>query len=98
MQMAPPLHPGEIITELYLEPSGLTVTEAAKGLGISRNTLSALLNGKHGISAEMTYRLAKAFGSTPESWLNLQTIYDLAQMREKAEALAVRQFFAPQPV
>jgi addiction module HigA family antidote len=98
MQMANPLHPGEIIRELYLKPLGLTVTEAAKGLGISRNTLSDLLNGKHGISAEMAYRLAKAFGSTPESWLNLQTIYDLAQVREKAEALEVRQFFAPQPV
>lgn len=79
MQMANPLHPGEIIRELYLEPLGLTVTEVAKGLGVSRNTLTLLLSGRYGISPEMAFRLSKAFGSTPESWLNLQSIYDLAQ-------------------
>lgn len=93
MQMYNPPHPGEIIREFYLEPLGLTVTETAKGLGVNRNTLSELLNGKIGISPEMAYRLSKAFGRTPESWLNLQTLYDLAKVREKGEKLEIRQFF-----
>ena len=99
MQMYNPPHPGEIIREFYLEPLGLTVTETAKGLGVNRNTLSELLNGKIGISPEMAYRLSKAFGRTPESWLNLQTLYDLAKVREKGEKLEIRQFFTEaQPI
>ena len=78
-----------------MEPLGLTITAAAQGLGVSRNTLSELINGKNGISPEMAYRLSKAFGRTPESWLNLQTLYDLAQVREKAERLEVKAFFEP---
>jgi len=93
MQMYNPPHPGEIIREFYLEPLGLTVTETAKGLGVNRNTLSELLNGKIGISPEMAYRLSKAFGRTPESWLNLQTLYNLAKVREKGEKLEIKQFF-----
>lgn len=89
-----PPHPGELIRDFYLEPLGLTIT-AAQGLGVSRNTLSELINGKNGISPEMAYRLSKAFGRTPESWLNLQSLYDLAQVREKAETLEVKTFFAP---
>lgn len=79
MQMANPLHPGEIIREIYLEPLGLTVTEAAAGLGVTRVMLSKLLNGSQNISPEMAYRLSRAFGSTPESWINLQVIYDAQQ-------------------
>jgi len=94
--MFDPPHPGEIIRELYLEPLGLTVTSTAKSLGISRNTFSELLNGKHGISPEMAYRLSKAFGRTPESWLNLQTLYDLAKTREKGEALEVERLYHPE--
>jgi addiction module HigA family antidote len=67
--MYDPPHPGEVIKELCLQPSGLTVTDAAKGLGISRKTLSALLNGRFGISPEMAIRLSKAFGGSAESWL-----------------------------
>lgn len=89
MQMANPLHPGEIIRDFHLEPLGLTVTEAAKGLGVSRTTFSSLLNGSQGISPEMAYRLSKYFGPSPESWLGLQMTYDLAQAREKGEALPV---------
>lgn len=72
-----PPHPGEIIKELCIEPLGLSVTEAAKSLGITRKTLSALLNGRAGISSEMALRLSKVFGRTPEGWLKLQIQYDL---------------------
>ena len=74
-----PPHPGEIIRELCLEPLGLTVTAAARALGVSRKALSELLNGKAGISAEMAVRLSIAFRTTPESWLIQQAIYDLSQ-------------------
>lgn len=71
-----PPHPSEFIREIYLEPLGLTVTQAAKDLGITRKALSELLNGKTGISPEMALRLAKAFNTTPESWLTQQRNYD----------------------
>ncbi len=77
MKIHNPSHPGEIIKELCLEPLGLSVTDAAKGLGVSRKTLSAILNGRAGISPEMALRLAKAFDTSPESWLNQQMQYDL---------------------
>lgn len=72
-----PPHPGEIIKELCIEPLSLTVTEAARSLGITRKTLSALLNGRSGISSEMALRLSKVFGRSPEGWLRLQIQYDL---------------------
>lgn len=74
-----PLHPGEIIRELCFEPLALSITEAAKALGISRKMLSQVVNGKAGITPNLAVRLAKAFNTTPESWLNLQTHYDLWQ-------------------
>jgi addiction module HigA family antidote len=77
MKMHNPPHPGEVLRELCLQPLDLTVTEAASGLGVSRKTLSAILNGRSGISPEMAVRLSIAFGTTPESWLNQQTQYDL---------------------
>jgi len=77
MSIHNPSHPGEIIKELCLEPLGLSVTDAAKRLGVSRKTLSAILNGRSGISPEMALRLAKAFDTSPESWLNQQMQYDL---------------------
>jgi antitoxin HigA-1 len=85
-------HPGEIIRDLYMTPLGLTVTQTAAGLGITRKTLSVLLNGRVGISPEMAIRLSKAFGRTPESWLQLQLHYDLAQIRQRAEQLQVTSF------
>jgi len=72
-----PPHPGEIIRELCVEPLGLTVTEAAKALKVTRKTLSTLLNGRAGISPEMALRLYRVFGRTPEGWLRLQSQYDL---------------------
>ena len=83
MKMHNPPHPGEIIRELCLEPLGLSVTRAAEALGVSRKTLSAILNQRAGISPEMAIRLAKAFGTSPESWLTQQSMYDLAAAAEK---------------
>jgi addiction module HigA family antidote len=73
-----------------MEPLGLTVTAAAQGLGVTRKTLSELLNGRSGISPEMAFRLAKAFGSSPELWLGLQMDYELAQIHRKAGKFRVR--------
>ena len=77
MSMHNPPHPGEVLRELCIEPLGITVTDAARSLGVSRKTLSAILNERAGISPEMAIRLAKAFDTTPESWLNQQMQYDL---------------------
>jgi len=84
----PPI-PGNFIREICLEPLGLTVTQAAKDLGISHKALSKLLNGKAGISPEMALRLAKVFNTTPESWLTQQMHYDLWQARQKNKNLHV---------
>ncbi len=78
-----PPHPGEVIRELCLTPLGLSVTAAAKALGVTRKTFSELLNGKSGISPEMALRLSIAFKTTPESWLNQQMQYDLWKARRK---------------
>jgi addiction module HigA family antidote len=77
MKMFSPPHPGQVLRELCIEPLGLTVTEVAEALGVSRKTLSALLNGRSGISPEMAIRLSKAFDTSAESWLNQQMHYDL---------------------
>jgi antitoxin HigA-1 len=82
MHMHDPPHPGEIIREFCIEPLNLTVTEAAASLGITRKTLSTLLNGKSGISPEMALRLSRVFGRTPEGWLRLQLQYDLWKTRK----------------
>lgn len=88
--MKTPPHPGEIIRELCLEPLGLSVTKAAEGLGVTRKTLSLLLNGHAGISPEMAVRLSQAFGRSPESWLKLQTQYDLAQVERSAKKIKLK--------
>ena len=77
MLMHNPPHPGEVLKKLCLEPLGLSVTQAAKALGVSRKTLSAILNGRAGISPEMAIRLSIALDTTAESWLNQQVQYDL---------------------
>ena len=77
MAMHNPPHPGEIIKKFCIEPLNLTVTKSAESLGVSRKTLSMLLNGKSGISPEMSLRLSKVFGRSPEGWLRLQLQYDL---------------------
>ena len=82
MRMHNPPHPGEVIRELCLEPLGLSVTKAAKALGVSRTALSSLLNGETGISPRMAVRLSIAFDTTAESWMNQQVQYDLWQARQ----------------
>jgi antitoxin HigA-1 len=89
MQMYNPPHPGEIIKELCLEPLGLTVTRAAAALGVSRKTLSAILNGRAGISPEMAIRLSMAFDTSAESWLNQQVQYDLWLARQRQQEFKV---------
>lgn len=71
---------------------GLTITEAAKGLGVTRNTLSRFINGRNGISPEMAIRLAEGFGSTPEMWLRLQNEYDLVQARKNLKNVRIKRF------
>ena len=89
-----PPHPGEFIREICLEPLGLTVTDAAQKLGVTRKALSELLNGKSGISPLMALRLAKAFNTTPESWLTQQMHYDLWQAKQKIKKLRVRKLWS----
>lgn len=88
--MHSPSHPGGFIKRVCLEPLGLSVTEAAKHLGVTRNTLSRLINEQAGISADMAVRLAAAFGSSPEVWLKQQAQYDLAQARKRMKKLKIK--------
>ena len=94
MRMHNPPHPGEVLRELCLEPLGISVTDAAEALGVSRKTLSSILNGRSGISPEMAIRLAKAFDTSPESWLNQQVQYDLWQAEQNSWKLHVRKLIA----
>jgi addiction module HigA family antidote len=94
MKMHNPPHPGEVLRELCLRPLGLTVTKAATALGVSRKTLSAILNGRAGISPEMAIRLSLAFNTTPESWLNQQLQYDLWRAERNRKTLHVRRLVA----
>jgi len=89
MLMHNPPHPGEVLKELCLEPLGVTVTSAAKSLGVSRKTLSTILNGHAGISPEMAIRLSIAFKTSAESWLNHQSHYDLWQAEQHRNELDV---------
>jgi addiction module HigA family antidote len=88
--MKSPVHPGRIVRQDCLEPLGLTVTAAAKVLGVTRQALNNVVNGKSGISPEMAIRLSKAFGSTPETWLRMQLAYDLAAALKNESNIKVR--------
>jgi len=88
MPMKNPPHPGGVVLDECIEPLGLTITQAAEALGVTRVTLSELVNGKRGISPEMAVRLSKAFGGSAESWLVQQAQYDLAQV--KADRIKVK--------
>jgi antitoxin HigA-1 len=94
MQMHNPPHPGEILRDLCLEPLKLSVTDAAKALGVSRKTLSAVLNGRAGVSPEMAVRLSIAFDTTAESWLNQQVQYDLWIVEKRRKSLKVSRLAA----
>lgn len=89
MLMYNPPHPGEVIKELCLEPLGLSVTSAAKALGVSRKTLSAVINGHAGVSPEMAIRLSIAFNTSAESWVNQQAQYELWQAEQNRDNLEV---------
>ena len=94
MKMHNPPHPGEVLRELCLEPLGLNVSEAARALGVSRKTLSSILNGRAGISPEMAVRLSIAFATSAESWLNQQTQYDLWLAEKRRKSLRVEKLAA----
>ena len=94
MRMHNPPHPGEIIKALCLEPLGVTVTGAAKALGVSRKTLSAILNSRAGVSPEMAVRLSIAFGTSAESWLNHQTQHDLWHAEQRRKQMRVSKLAA----
>jgi addiction module HigA family antidote len=95
MTMKNPPHPGEHVLEDCLKPLGLSITKAADVLGVSRLTLSNLVNGKNGVSPEMAIRLSKAFGGSPEVWLGMQMQYDLAQAEKKAVRIKVKRVPVP---
>jgi addiction module HigA family antidote len=88
--MRTPTHPGEIVREECLVPLGLTVTEGAKVLGVTRQALNNLVNERAGISPEMAIRLEKAFGSSADMWLLLQLAFELAKARKQEWEIAVR--------
>ena len=90
MPMKNPPHPGLSVRHDCIEPLDLTITEAAKILGVTRQALNNLVNGKSGISPEMAIRLDKAFGGGAETWLRLQMAYDLAQARQHEGEIKVR--------
>src|ERR1700704_4706068 len=96
MPMKNPAHPGRIVRHDCLEPLGLSVTEGAKVLGVTRQALNNIVNGKSRISPEMAIRLTKAFGSTPETWLRMQVAYDLAAVRKDERKIKVRRQHVPQ--
>lgn len=94
MLMHNPPHPGEVLKELCLEPLGLTVTDAAEALGVSRKTLSTIINGRAGISPEMAIRLSIAFDTSAESWVNQQSQYDLWKAERGRKKLKVKRLAA----
>jgi addiction module HigA family antidote len=84
-----PPHPGEFITQVYLEPNGISGRELALKLGVAASTLNRILKGTSGISPEMALRLAKALGRSPESWLAMQYNYDLWQAKQRVDLAGV---------
>lgn len=92
MPMHNPPHPGEIIREECINALGLSVTAAAKILGVSRKTVSMLLNERAGVSPDMAIRLSKAFGSSARVWLGLQMAYDLWQAEQHADEIDVKRY------
>lgn len=82
MKMYNPPHPGEVLYTLYIEPAGLNITQTAKALSMPRSALSEIINGRRGVSPKVAIKLAKAFGGTAESWLNMQVSYELWQAEQ----------------
>ena len=96
MAMKNPPHPGKVVRVSCLEPLGLNVTEGAKVLGVSRQALSNVVNGRARLSTDMAVRLAKAFGSTTETWIRVQAAYDIAQAQAREDEIEVARY-EPRP-
>ena len=97
--MHDPPHPGEILQEDYLEPLGLSVTEAAAGLGMSRRNLSEIIHGRRGVSPAVALRFARAFDTSPELWMNLQAQFELWHARQSEDSgVVVTPLYAASPV
>ena len=94
IRMARPAHPGPFLKMEVIEPLGLSVTEAAKVLGVTRPALSALLNGRAALSSEMALRMEKAFGLKMDTLIRMQTAYEIAEARERAAAIRVKRYVA----
>ncbi len=97
MTMKQPVHPGKIIKHA-VEASGLSITEAAERLGVTRQTLSRVTNEKTSLSPEMAVRVSKAFGSTVEHWMRMQMAYDLANVEKTAKSIKVKRFPEMEPL
>ena len=92
MPMLNPPHPGDFIRTEIIEPLGLSVTEAARILGVSRPTLSTLLNGKADLSGDMALRVEKAFGPKMDTLMRMQAAYDIARTRKRQDQIHVRRY------
>jgi antitoxin HigA-1 len=88
----PPVHPGEILKEMFLEERNITITELAKGIGVDRSNLSGVVNGKHGISPELAVKLSEAFNNSPQFWLNMQQAYDLFAAEQKVNRSRIKHY------
>ncbi len=97
MRMARPAHPGQFIRMEVIEPLDLTVTQAAKVLGVTRPALSALLNGRAALSPDMALRIEKAFGPKMDTLLRMQTAYEIAEARDREAAIKVKRYVAKLP-
>src|SRR3990172_1029097 len=97
MRMVRPAHPGQFIKMEVIEPLNLSVTQAAKALGVTRAALSALLNGRAALSPEMAIRIEKAFGPDMETLMRMQNSYDIGQARKRASAIKVARYAPKEP-
>jgi addiction module HigA family antidote len=95
MKMYNPPHPGEIIKGLWLDPMGASITDAAQAMGVSRKTLSKIVNGRGRVTPEIALRLCVALGSSAESWLGHQAAYDLWELEQHKDTLRAVSLFAP---
>ncbi|TLU98894.1 HigA family addiction module antitoxin [Dyadobacter luticola] len=91
--MKNPPHPGQILKNMYLDPLEITITDAAKGLGVTRKMLSMLINGHYKINSDLALRLSEAFNTTPQLWLNMQQNFDLRQAEKKARDYTITHFW-----
>jgi len=89
----PPVHPGEILKEMFIAERNLTITEVAKGLNMARANLSSVINGHLGISPELAVKLSEAFGNTPQFWVNLQNNYELWHAEKKVNRADIQHFY-----